>query len=341
MNDRLLELKTLAANISKNKSHLSVSHQSKYDIRSNRTTSNKSNDSSRNYSETGSKREPLLQDHSEKSNYDLQGNELEQIETLKSLLSDIQLNNEELLDLCKKLRKSGSADNNNKIFKRLHRLRTKNNQNLDKIKNDLQSLKQSLIESTNIRDDDDFNLVKNSYDSILKEYERVLIDYRNLEYEFKEIESSKIKNTAKEILKNVGEEKIDELVTKDPKKLQTMMLQASQSTAGVLTVNTVKDIKEKYDEILYLQENVIYILKLIEDIQVLVFDQSEDLRALRTKVVEAKEKAQSGEIHLEKAKKYHKAGRKRECWICCCVSMTLIVICGPIILTILNNKGLL
>lgn len=169
----------------------------------------------------------------------------------------------------------------------------------------------------------------------------MLCDYRNLEYEFKETEASKIKRTATAILTDVDAEEIDELVAKDPKKLQAMVQQATLGTAGVLTVNALKDIKEKYDEILYLQENVEYILKLIDDIQALVLDQSEDIRALRTKVVEAKEKAEQGEKHLEKAKKYHKAGRKRECWICGCISVTLIVVGGPILLTILQNKGLL
>lgn len=159
MNDRLLEIKQLAASIAKNKSYLSASHISKQDQRSNSNRSRKSNDTSKidAFSDNNSNREALLEKSSEKSNYDIEGYELEQIESLKTLLGDVQLNNEELSDLCKKLRKSASVENNNKIFKRLHRLRVKNNQILGQIKNGLQLLKQSLIESTNIKDDTDFN----------------------------------------------------------------------------------------------------------------------------------------------------------------------------------------
>ena len=120
--------------------------------------------------------------------------------------------------------KTFNEERTKKIFKRLSRLRKKNNSALDSIKTNIASLKHSIIHDTKaIEDEEDFNMYKFSYDSLVKSYENVLTNYRNLEFDLKKIETDKIKRQAKVVLQNeFTEEQIEEMVNEKPNQVQTL-----------------------------------------------------------------------------------------------------------------------
>ena len=89
-------------------------------------------------------------------------------------------------------------------------------------------------------------MYKYSYDSLVKSYERVITNYRNLEFDIKSIETQKIKEKACVILKEeFTEEQIENLVNEKPHQVQTMIRDRTMDTVNVKIVTAANDLKEK------------------------------------------------------------------------------------------------
>ena len=140
--------------------------------------------------------------------------------------------------------------------------------------------------------------------------------------------------------KKVTEEELNELVKK-PEATQTVIQEITMGCANIQVVNMVEDIKEKYDGIYQLEQNVEHIRNLLDDMKTLILDQGDQIDNIHDTIGKAKDYAKKGEQNLEKAKKYHAQAKKRQWWLFCCIFVTLIIVAGPIVLTILNQKGML
>ena len=88
-------------------------------------------------------------------------------------------------------------------------------------------------------------------------------------------------------------------------------------------------------------KNVIIINELISQIADLVNDQEEVVLQIGEKIGEVKDLADEGKGHLAQAVVYSKTGLKRKCCMLLLIIGGALVLMAPILLSILNAKGIL
>jgi t-SNARE complex subunit (syntaxin) len=124
-----------------------------------------------------------------------------------------------------------------------------------------------------------------------------------------------------------------------PDALQQVIKEKTLGKSNIQVQNTLRDIKEKYDEIIVLEGNVNHIMRLLGDMKDLIVDQGDDAEKLLGTIQDAKGLTQKGQDNLVKAKEYYKATKKRQWWMCGCCCVAVVVVVAPVILTTLVNKG--
>lgn len=144
------------------------------------------------------------------------------------------------------------------------------------------------------------NTLRLKFKDILKEANQVQLDYQKNA-------QNKIKRQLKIVKPDLTEEQLEEL-SKDAdtgKKLISDMIMGphAQLTAAV------SDIKQKYEDILRLEKNVMQVHKMFEDLALLVHEQVVMMENIEANVGAAVNYLNKSENHLKKAKKWYQKAR--------------------------------
>eukprot|EP00826_Nyctotherus_ovalis_P041291 TRINITY_DN4135_c0_g6_i1.p1 TRINITY_DN4135_c0_g6~~TRINITY_DN4135_c0_g6_i1.p1 ORF type:complete len:297 (+),score=123.12 TRINITY_DN4135_c0_g6_i1:135-1025(+) len=144
------------------------------------------------------------------------------------------------------------------------------------------------------------NTLRLKFKDILKEANQIQLDYQKNA-------QNKIKRQLKIVKPDLTEEQLEEL-SKDAdtgKKLISDMIMGphAQLTAAV------SDIKQKYEDILRLEKNVMQVHKMFEDLALLVHEQVVMMENIEANVGTAVNYLNKGEVHLKKAKKWYQKAR--------------------------------
>ena len=103
-------------------------------------------------------------------------------------------------------------------------------------------------------------------------------------------------------------------------------------------VNSVRDIEEKFQDILLLKKNVQIISSLFEEMTKIVNEQNEAMDIIEEQTNSAKNKLKEGNKNLEEAKIYLEKERTNKCCFLMWLIMSFSAILIPIILAILNSN---
>jgi t-SNARE complex subunit (syntaxin) len=107
----------------------------------------------------------------------------------------------------------------------------------------------------------------------------------------------------------------------------------------VQVINSVRDIQEKFQDILLLKKNVEIISTLFAEMTRIVSEQNDDINFIQEKIIKAKEKIEDGNKELDTAKDYFEKERANKCCFLVWLFMAFGAILVPIILGILNSNG--
>lgn len=106
--------------------------------------------------------------------------------------------------------------------------------------------------------------------------------------------------------------------------------------AHVQVVNSVRDIEEKFQDILLLRKNVEIISTLFEEMTRIVAQQNEAIDVVESQIRKAKDQIGRGNEELDKAKGYLEKERTNKCCFILWLFMAFGAILVPVILGILN-----
>jgi syntaxin 1B/2/3 len=104
----------------------------------------------------------------------------------------------------------------------------------------------------------------------------------------------------------------------------------------VQIVNSVRDIEEKFQDILLLKKNVEIISTLFQEMTRIVEEQNEALDLIEEQTKVARDKLEDGNKELDTAKEYKDKERTNKCCFFMWIMMALGAILIPVILAVLN-----
>jgi t-SNARE complex subunit (syntaxin) len=119
--------------------------------------------------------------------------EFHQIREMETFITQIHSNNEEIQSLCSKTARAGSKSKEDSIFALLSTLRHSNNTLLSSLKTALKTFYDSLSSPNSPNDPTDTKIYSENYAALRASYTQVLTEYRNIEFELKDIKTKKIK----------------------------------------------------------------------------------------------------------------------------------------------------
>jgi len=99
----------------------------------------------------------------------------------------------------------------------------------------------------------------------------------------------------------------------------------------------LKDIQDRHQEILKLEESLRELHQLFVDMQILVEAQGQMLNEIEKAVDNAVDYTEKGAAEMKKAVKYQKQSRKKMIIIICCLLILLLVILVPVLVTTLKK----
>ena len=130
---------------------------------------------------------------------------------------------------------------------------------------------------------------------------------------------------------------IEKLAEQD-KGLTKLVQEKLLGKGHVQIVNSVRDIEEKFQDILLLKKNVQIISSLFEEMTKIVNEQNEAMDIIEEQTNSAKNKLKEGNKNLEEAKIYLEKERTNKCCFLMWLIMSFSAILIPIILAILNSN---
>jgi len=123
-----------------------------------------------------------------------------------------------------------------------------------------------------------------------------------------------------------------EALSENPQAFQELIQVKTLGKAHLKVYYGVEDIMEKYQGIQKLENSINYIMKLLEDISLMVEQQGEMLDSIEADLEAAENYLKKGTRVLEKEKKEHKSRRKRYC----CILLILVIIGGVVAFPVIS-----
>jgi len=172
-----------------------------------------------------------------------------------------------------------------------------------------------------------------SYQAMTCEFQELMNKTRVIRDQFKNSLKGKVVRQVRLIDENLTEEQVEQLAD-DPQAFQKLVASKTLGATHVKLQYAVSDIIDKYKEIQNLEKSVQYILKLLNEIAILVHEQGEYMNNIEKDLAKAKHYLEKGVKTLEKKKVAAVKSRKRLCCILLISLFVMALIAIPIALKI-------
>lgn len=189
-------------------------------------------------------------------------------------------------------------------------------------------------------DDSESRMIKANSSALLDTFKNSVSKFSEIQSRYKKQIEKAVKRQITIVDEDLDPEEIDELV-QDQEKVQKLIQKKMVGTAHFTLVNAVKDIKEKYEDIIQLEQNISQITFILKEIGAMIHENGEYVDSLRSKIHNAKDLTNKGKQNLDDAEGHLKSANKKQGYLCCCLSMVGVVVFCPLILTVLQNTSII
>ncbi|CAI2377297.1 unnamed protein product [Moneuplotes crassus] len=170
-------------------------------------------------------------------------------------------------------------------------------------------------------DEPECRVVSTIHSTLIFKFKEVLISFQKSQSDYKNAMQSKIKRQIAIVKPEAGEKEIEAL-SKDPESAMKMVSDQISGKAHRKLQNTVRDIQNKYELILKLENSVEEVYQLTLNLNILIQTQGEKLNTIEKNLEEANDYLEKGENHLNLAKKWHQKTRYKMA----CIAVVLVII---------------
>jgi t-SNARE complex subunit (syntaxin) len=253
----------------------------------------------------------------------IMGDFLDRINSFRQYFDQLKENNESLIQLKPQLTKITTPDQEKKIQAILAENTKSSDVLINKIKDGLDSMSKELKKlQKDEPDEPETRAMTIQYQALTTEFQTVISVTRVIRDDFKNSFKSKVERQVRMIDENLTDEEIDQ-ITEDPRALQKLIASKTIGKAHLKLQYAVSDIIDKYQEIQNLEKSVQYILKLLNDISIMVHEQGEFLNDIEKDLQKTTKYLEKGVKTLEGKKVQAIKSRKR---MCCMVIFSLVLL---------------
>lgn len=235
-----------------------------------------------------------------------------------------------------KMAKATSAAREKAILEKCHELCAQNKESVELVGNLINELQKTLQTNPHNFDKGEMEKLCFQYRSLVDSFKDSIINYKNMQETFNQANKSKLKRQLTTIEPDLTEREKDRLI-EDPKQVQALINKKMMTGAHVKVTNAVKDIEEKYNDILELESNINDLLELLTQINALISDSGKMVDQINANFSAANKLTKKANENLKEAKEEQIKAKGRQWWMCFCALGAMVVIGAPILLTILVN----
>lgn len=200
----------------------------------------------------------------------------------------------------------------------------------------VKQLQQELQTNKHGFDEHDQSVLLTQYQTMIEKYKDSVNNFIKKQRNFKESNESKMKRQLDILDPSLTEREKDRMLA-DPVQVQELINRKVSGRATVKLTSAVKDIQDKYNDILQLEANIKQLLELLTEINDLIHDSGQIVDQIKSNFSAAKILTDKGNKDLDEAKDELKKAKGKQWWMCICAFGAMCVIGAPIILTILVN----
>lgn len=179
-------------------------------------------------------------------------------------------------------------------------------------------------------------MLNSSFNAFITNFQASVMTFQSVQVTYKERVEKKITRQLQIIDPDLDREDLESALS-DPSILQEKLSQKVIGSAHFSTVNAVKDIKEKYDDIVTLGQNIAQITQILQFLTSTISENSSYVAQISAHTKQAKDLTSKGAENLVTAKANHEAASSNKTYMFCCCMMCLLVVLSPVILITLQN----
>lgn len=242
----------------------------------------------------------------------------------------------EIKELGDKLAKTTSGAKEKAILEKCHELCQENKESVELVGGLINGLQKELQENPHGFDKDEIDKLCFQYRSLVDSYKDSIITYKNMQEAFNQANKNKLKRQLGTIDPDLTEREKDKLMD-NPEQVQALINKKMMMQPHVKITSAVKDIEDKYNDILELESNINDLLELLTQINTLISDSGKMIDQIHNNFNAANKLTQKANQNLKEAKELQQQSKGKQWWMCICALGALFVIGAPILLTILVN----
>lgn len=265
----------------------------------------------------------------------------ELIKKIHSCNEEIQIieeNCEKMLDLDEKNKKTVSEEKEKAIKEKIEDYIEKTNGSVQLVGEFINFLNKEIKESPiQAYNEQELKMLGKNSLALSESYKDAVQRFRDCQMGCKESMKNKVKRQIRILEPEKSSREVEKLVS-DPSALKTVMEQKLMGKTHMRVRNAVKDISDKYNDIIVLENNIDQILSLLKEITLLVKESGSIVDEIELKLKAANEVTKKGLQNLKDAKEQHQSAQKKQWWMCLCAFMALVIVGSPTLLTILSNS---
>jgi syntaxin 1B/2/3 len=235
-----------------------------------------------------------------------------------------------------KLTKQTSAEREKVIIGKVEAICDDNNASIKLVDQVVKELQNTLKENKFGFDKEEIDKLCFQYRSLVDNYKESIIVFMKTQTIFKDTNKSKIKRQLTVLDPNLTEREKEKILS-DPAQVQELINKRISGRAHIKLTSAVKDIQDKYNDIIQLEANINQLLELLTEINALIHDSGQMVDQINANFHAGNLLTKKGNKNLEEAKDEHKKAKGKQWWMCICAIGALCVIGAPILLTILVN----
>lgn len=185
-------------------------------------------------------------------------------------------------------------------------------------------------EAPSLRNEPEGRMMKGLSNAIQTKMYKTLQKSQIMQMEIKTAVKSKISRQVSTADPNLSPEQIEEMID-DPEAVQDVLQAKIFASAHGQVRNAIQDVNSSYQELGKLEKNVKALFEMIQDLSMIVKNQTELLNSIEENLKGTKHYIEKGVENLEAAKKEYLSGNEKLCCIAVCLVFIGIAVLWPIL----------
>lgn len=258
---------------------------------------------------------------------------MEQKDKCMRYLGDIEKNIAILKELRTKYQEAMDSNIENELLTKMNTYNEKNSHSLREITNILNQMKdQAKIfkNSAALKNEPEGRIMNGLNNAVQTKMYQVLQKSQLIQVDIKATVKAKISRQVQTVDPSLTEEQVANMID-DPEAVQDVLQAKIFASAHNTVRNAIQDVNNSYQELGKLEKNVKQLFEMIQDLSIIVKNQSSILNSIEENLKATKNYIHKAEMNMVEAKKQYMEGNERLCCIAVCLVFIVLAVMWPIL----------